>query len=85
MHFIQKGIRIYIVYPSDSDIKNVKMEYWNMHTYSGKVINPKKISLLMDKKNYSANTILVKIIENTLDNIKYNYDFLYEYYIYSII
>lgn len=71
-----------LLYPSDSDIKNVKMEYWNMHTYSGKVINPKKISLLMDKKNYSANTILVKIIENNLDDIKYNYDFLYEYYIY---
>lgn len=71
-----------LLYPSDSDIKNVKMEYWNMHTYSGKVINPKKISLLMDKNNYCANTILTKIIENNIDYIKKNYDFLYEYYIY---
>ena len=71
-----------LFYPSDSDIKNVKMEYWNMHTYSNKIIDPKKISLLMDKDNYCANTILTKIIENNIDYIKNNYDFLYEYYIY---
>ena len=71
-----------LLYPSDSDIKNVKMEYWNMHTYSGKVITPQKISILMDKNNYCANTILTKIIENNIDYIKKNYDFLYEYYIY---
>ena len=71
-----------LLYPSDSDIKNVKMEYWNMHTYSGKVIPPKKIFILMDKNNYCANTILTKIIENNIDYIKKNYDFLYEYYIY---
>ena len=53
-----------------------------MHTYFGKIINPKKISLLMDQNNCCANTILIKIIENNIDYIKCNYDFLYEYYIY---
>lgn len=71
-----------LLYPSDSNIKNVKMEYWNMHTYSGKIISPKKISLLMTQNDYNANRILVKIIENNMDYIKKNCDFLYEYYIY---
>ena len=35
------------------------MEYWNMHTYSNKVIDSSKISLLKDK--YSASKILKTI------------------------
>lgn len=71
-----------LLYPNDSNIKNVEMEYWNMHTYSGKIISPKKISLLMIQSDYNANKILIKIIENNIDYIKRNCDFLYEYYIY---
>ena len=72
-----------LLYPSDSNIKNVKMEYWNMHTYSGKIINPKKISLLMNQNNYCANKILIEIIENHIDYVKKSCNFLYEYYIYT--
>ena len=46
-----------------------------MHTYFGKIINPKKISLLMDKNNYCANTILFKIIENNFEYIRKNCNF----------
>lgn len=36
----------------------------------------------MDKNNYCANTILIKIIKNNIDYIKRDYDFLYKYYTY---
>lgn len=71
-----------LLYPSDSDLKDNKMEYWNMHTYSNKTIDPQKIALLKNQDNYSANNILVSIIEKDIDYIKTNYKFLYEYYIY---
>ena len=67
-----------LLYPSDSNLKDNKMEYWNMHTYSNKTIDPKKIALLKNKDNYDANSIIDKNIEY----IKNNYEFLYEYYIY---
>ena len=31
-----------LLYPSVSDLKDKKMEYWNMHTYSNKVIDSSK-------------------------------------------
>lgn len=71
-----------LLYPSDSDLKDNKMEYWNMHTYSNKPINPQKISLLKNKDNLDANSILISIIEKDIKYIKNNYKFLYEYYIY---
>ncbi len=71
-----------LLYPSDSDLKDNKMEYWNMHTYSNKTIEPQKIALLKNKDNYDANSILVSIIEKNIEYIKNNYEFLYEYYIY---
>lgn len=71
-----------LLYPSDSDLKDNKMEYWNMHTYSNKTIDPQKIALLKNQDNYSANNILVSIIEKDIEYIKTNYEFLYEYYIY---
>ena len=52
-----------LLYPTDSDLKDNKMEYWNMHTYSNKSIDPQKISLLKNKDNYDANNILISIIE----------------------
>lgn len=71
-----------LLYPSTSDIKDKKMEYWNMHTYSNKVIDSSKISLLRDKNDYSASKILKKIIDNNIEYVKQNLDFLYEYYNY---
>lgn len=52
-----------LLYPSNSNLKDNKMEYWNMHTYSNKTINPQKIALLKNKNNYEANNILISIIE----------------------
>ena len=71
-----------LLYPSDSNLKDNKMEYWNMHTYSNKTIVPQKIALLKNQDNYDANNILVNIIEKNIEYIKNNYEFLYEYYIY---
>ena len=58
------------------------MEYWNMHTYSNRIVDPKKISLLKENNNDNANDILVNIIERNLKYIQDNHEFLYGYYIY---
>jgi len=71
-----------LLYPSESNLKDKKMEYWNMHIYSNKTISPQKISLLKNGDSYCANTILLRIIERNLKYIKANYKFLYEYYNY---
>ena len=71
-----------LLYPSVSDLKDKKMEYWNMHTYSNKVIDSSKISLLKDKDEYSASKILKQLIDDNILYVKQNLDFLYEYYNY---
>ena len=71
-----------LLYPSTSDLKNKKMEYWNMHTYSNKLIEFEKVSLLKDKNEYSASKILANLIKNNILYVKENLPFLYEYYIY---
>lgn len=71
-----------LLYPDTSNIKDKKMEYWNMHTFSDKVIDSSKISLLKDQTDYSASVILKKLIENNIEYVKLNHDFLYEYYNY---
>ena len=71
-----------LLYPSTSNLKDNKMEYWNMHTYSNKVIDSSKISLLKDHSNYIANNILIGIIEKNIEYVKTNCEFLYEYYLY---
>ena len=71
-----------LLYPSASDIKNKKVEYWNMHTYSNKVIDSSKIYLLKDKDEYSASEILKQLIDDNILYVKQNLDFLYEYYNY---
>lgn len=69
-----------LLYPSDSNIKDKRIEYWNMHTYSNKIVDSKKISLLKDNNN--ANDILINIIERNIQYVQKNHEFLYEYYIY---
>lgn len=71
-----------MLYPSTSDIKDKRMEYWNMHTYSNRVIDSSKISLFKDGDDYLVSVILKKLIENNIEYVKFNCDFLYEYYNY---
>ncbi len=71
-----------LLYPSDSNLKNKKMEYWNMHTYSNKIIESDKIAVLKDKNNCQTSQILIGIIERNIEYIKKNCRFLYEYYRY---
>ncbi|MEI3395682.1 MAG: hypothetical protein V8R82_08390 [Clostridia bacterium] len=51
------------------------MEYWNMHTYSNKVIDSSKISLLKDKDEYSTSKILKQLIDDNILYVKQNLDF----------
>ena len=53
-----------------------------MHTYSDKVIDSSKISLLKNKDEYSASKILKQLIDDNILYVKQNLDFLYEYYNY---
>ena len=53
-----------------------------MHTYSNKVIDSSKISLLKAKDETSASNILKKLIDDNILYVKQNLDFLYEYYKY---
>lgn len=72
-----------LLYPSSSNLKDKKMEYWNMHTYSNKTIKPEKISLLKYQADSIANHILISIIEKNIEYVKMNCEFLYEYYLYT--
>lgn len=71
-----------LLYPSDSNLEDPKMEYWNMHTYPKKSIELEKISLLKENNSNNANDILINIIERNMKYIQDNHEFLYEYYIY---
>lgn len=53
-----------------------------MHTYSNKVIDSSKTSLLKNKDEYSASKILKQLIDNNIQYVKQNLNFLYEYYNY---
>lgn len=73
-----------LLYPKSSNLKDHKMEYWNMHTYTNKIIEPQKIALLKDGDIESANKILMGIIEKNIKYIEENCEFLYEYYRYNL-
>lgn len=55
-----------------------------MHTYTNKVIEPKKIGLLKDGNTDNANEILIGIIEKNIEYVKKDCEFLYEYYLYNL-
>ncbi len=55
------------------------MEYWNMHTYSNKVIEKSKISLLKNGDNFSANEIIKTLANKNKDFIKVNCKLLNDY------
>lgn len=71
-----------LLYPKNSNLKDTTMEYWNMHTYSYKHIDKNKISILSKGNNIVASDILKYLIEISLEYVKENLKFLYEYYIY---
>lgn len=70
------------IYKYDSDLNSSKMEYWNMHTYSDKVIEPSKIKLLQYQNDISAEKNLRYLIESNFYYVKENCDLLYKYYVY---
>ncbi len=75
--FSRKQIKY--IYSYDFDIENTKMEYWNMHTYTGRTINKDKISLLKVNNRFSANNILQYIASSNKTYIDENCKFLQKY------
>lgn len=72
------------IYSYIENIEDSKMEYWNMHTYVGKVIDKSKITLLKFNENFCASNILNHMIKDNIEYIKQNFPFLCEYYNYVI-
>jgi hypothetical protein len=67
------------VFAHDSDVNNHQVEYWNMHTFSNKVIETSKLSLLKINESYSANDILLNMINTNIQYVKDNCLYLVEY------
>ena len=67
------------VYAHDSDFHNPIIEYWNMHTFSNKIIETSKPSLLKTKDSYSANDILIDMINSNIQYVKDYCPYLIEY------
>lgn len=67
------------IYAHDSDFQDPKIEYWNMHTYSNKIIEKEKISLLKAEDNYTANDILLYMAKTKEEYVNTNCPFLKEY------
>lgn len=72
-----------LLYPKNSDLKDKKMEYWNMHTRTDRKIDSSKITLLKSKNQISASFILKECIEKNKKYVEENCDFLNEYYAYN--
>ncbi len=70
------------VYKYNSNLNDNKMEYWNMHTYSNKVIEPQKIKVLLFQNEISAEKIVKYLVENNFDYVKKNCELLYKFYNY---
>ncbi len=65
---------------NNSNVNDEYMEYWNMHTYSDKQIEPEKIHLLKIGDSYCASDILEYMRKNTEIKIKRDLPFLYGYF-----
>lgn len=63
-----------------SNVFDEYMEYWNMHTLSGKNIEPEKIHLLKIDNSYKASDILEYMRKNTEIKIKRDLPFLFGYF-----
>ncbi len=71
-----------MLYTKNSNFLDKRMEYWNMHTISNKYIEKEKIQILCNTSDYKASVILKYLIENNMEYVKINCDFLNEYYNY---
>ncbi len=58
------------IYSYDEGLTNKRMDYWNMHTLTGKIIEPYKISIVRVDKETNVNEILRYIIKNTNYDLK---------------
>lgn len=65
---------------NNSNVDEVHMEYWNMHTFSNKVIEPHKIHLIKIGDSYKASDILKYMRKHTEVKIKKDLPYLYEYF-----
>lgn len=63
-----------------SSVENEYMDYWNMHTYSGKIVEASKIHLLKIGDSYKASDILEYMRHNTEIKIKRDLPYLYSYF-----
>lgn len=73
------------LYAFDSDVFDEKMEYWNMHTLSNKIIETDKIHILKLKGKTRTSDILKILIEDNMDFVKENCEQLYKYYNYNYL
>lgn len=64
------------IYKYGSDLDNPKMELWNMHTYSNKVIEKEKITLLKYKDSYDAKRIIQYLALQHKEFVEENCDLL---------
>lgn len=67
------------IYKYGYDVNDPKLEPWNMHTLSGKIIEKDKISLIRYGDLTSAKDIFLFMVKNTKLNIKEECPFLYRY------
>ena len=67
------------VYAKQHKMSSKKMDYWNMHTFSNKIISPSKITLLKHNNSYCCMDILLWMIQNTNIDLKVLAPYLYEF------
>ncbi len=72
------------VYAKSRRIDSKKMDFWNMHTFTGKEIAPNKVTLLKVGDSYKALPIILYLIQHTNYDLKvlapFFYDFLKYYH-----
>lgn len=67
------------IYAHNSVFTDPKIEYWNMHTFSNKIIEKQKISLLKLNDSYNANDIIKYLASKNEKYVEKNCLLLKEY------
>lgn len=67
------------IYTYGYDLNNPRLELWNMHTISDKIIEKEKLSLLECDGSTSAKDIILFMVKNTKLNVKESCPFFYRY------
>lgn len=67
------------VYAKTRRIDSKKMDFWNMHTLTGKAISSDKIALLKVKNSYNAFDIVLELVNLTHYDLKVLAPFFYEF------